>query len=89
MRFTMKPGSRGLCYSCEEAQVMTDPQGREVILCHVGMRSVRLPAPMKECSRYDPTGVLKQYEAEKIGWVLEMRKGQVIGFRPPKGPVEE
>ena len=77
--------SKRLCDSCSYSQIVKGPQqGNEVVICKVGgYEPIRFSFPVVECSEYELKGALTEYTAEKIGWVLEVRGGKVMGFNPP------
>lgn len=84
MPFKIKYKSQGICRSCRSSQVMTDIKGREVTVCHNIHPSQQIPFPLLECNSFEEVGKMTQYEAEKVGWVLETKGTQIIGFKPPQ-----
>jgi hypothetical protein len=73
-----------LCQSCKESQIIVDHMGRSRVICHEGMQPREMRMPVARCSRYSQEGRMADWEAEKIGWVLEVKKGVIIGFRKPE-----
>jgi len=71
-----------LCNHCDYGQVMITSKGDRVVICNSWGRQV-LPN-ITECSTYAPKGSLNEYELRKIAWILEVEKGKVVGFSPPK-----
>lgn len=85
MRFRMLETQRSLCSSCRESQIIKHNNGSEVTLCNnIGVHPFVVHRPVLQCNTYREMGKLTQYEAEKIGWVLETKGTAIIGFRPPK-----
>lgn len=74
----------GLCGRCEESTVMTDERGREVVYCHYFHPTKRIQMRVKECTDYTARGALSYHEMKNTAWVLEVKKGKPVGFRPPK-----
>ena len=83
----LKDGTRPdkrLCDMCQHAIISKGPQqGQEIVRCEWG-RSTVLRFPVVECNQYMPAGQMDESEARRIGWVLEVKKGIPVGFRPPK-----
>lgn len=88
MKFKIREEHEGLCYSCENAMVMTDVRGRERILCENVYPPTWMPVAAAECSAYEARGRLTKRRAFEIGWVMDTRQGK-IGFRPPKKTIED
>ena len=68
---------------------MRDARGHERVYCQeLGANEpYRVRGAVVECTGYDPVNSMSQWEAEKIAWVLEVRKG-TPGFRPPATKAE-
>lgn len=74
-----------LCQSCRYSQIIKGPQQyQERTFCGVSGESKQVPFPVVICSSYLSKGEMNEWEAKAIGWVLEVKKGQVVGFRPPR-----
>jgi hypothetical protein len=77
--------ARGLCGSCTYGWVRQDQRGEVVVKCTYASQTVEtVVRPIVECNVYSQTGRMTDYEADKLGWVLEMRPGKKVGFAPPK-----
>ena len=75
---------KSLCESCKESQVLKFKSGREITICHYyGTNPAQITEAVESCNCYTAQGKMTDYEAEKIGWVLETGKNKV-GFKPPK-----
>lgn len=88
MPFTIKSGKKnvGICSDCQRAQIVTLHGGQDVVYCEALPYgdSKPLVGGVRDCSKYDKEGMMDQYDAEKIGWILEVnRSGRVMGFSPP------
>lgn len=77
---------RRLCDSCERGMIAKGPQqGQEIVICYaIGEGGTRVKFPVVECSGYTPNGQMSEYTAKSIGWVLEVKAGKVMGFKPPQ-----
>lgn len=74
-----------LCQSCDSGQIIEYADGTWMVVCHAMYPDRRLPLkPVVDCSSYEQKGRISRHDAEKIGWVLEMKKGGRPGFVPPK-----
>lgn len=85
----LKDGTRPekrLCDSCDYSHIIKGPQqGQELVYCDKGsMDKLLLPFPVVECNEYSKKGEMSEYQAEKLGWVLEVSGGKALGFKPPK-----
>ena len=82
MRLNIKVGSEaGLCGSCRHSHIVRTVKGL-TIDCDAGQPR-RIPAPVLECNLHSAEGH-SRHEMERLGWVLEVKKGEIIGFKPPK-----
>lgn len=88
MSFTVRDGTRPtkrLCDMCRYARILKGPQqGHERVLCTAGVDSVELTFPVVQCNTYCEIGAMSDWEAKQIGWVLEVKAGRVMGFKPPE-----
>ena len=82
MNFTIKDPPDGLCGSCRWSTVARRSRGPAFIRCNQFERMIQ--SPMVDCSRYLQAGSQTQFEMEDSAWVLEVRKGKVIGFTSPE-----
>lgn len=88
VRLRVKDGTRPdkrLCDTCQNSTIIKGPQqGQEAVLCS-SMPSLygHIPFPIVECSGYLAKGEMQEWEAKQIGWVLEVKAGKVMGFKPP------
>jgi hypothetical protein len=87
MPFTLKETpDRGLCATCNSGMVREGDRFTEAeIFCSVSRTAGRVPFLVRACSDYTAKNAPDKWEMEQIAWVLEVKKGRVIGFRPPKG----
>lgn len=73
-----------LCATCKNVRIREYDDGGVFVECmeasHYGARVTR---PVTECSAYSQKMSMGKSEAYAIGWTLEVRKGEVIGFRNP------
>jgi hypothetical protein len=76
--------ARGLCGSCSEAHITVDDRGGQMVWCKgLSYQSPQVvERPVHHCTGYEARNTgMDRHEAEKIGWVLEVkRKGSDIGF---------
>lgn len=77
--------SSGLCERCEHGQVMRSDYGHEETWCFNTHPARTLTFPVSSCTGYEQKGRMSEYDAKKIGWVLE-RKIKVTGFEPDESP---
>lgn len=86
MPFTIKHADDdvGLCGRCREAVIMRGERQRDVqVYCQFAHPPVALKFVVHRCSEFSEIGKPKDYEMEKIAWVIEVKAGKFIGFRPP------
>lgn len=83
MEFTMRGSHDSLCQSCVHGLVTKDDRERERVFCGA-MHTMPVFVPIKQCTRYAKNGALDEYDLMRVAWVLEVKKGQPVGFRPPK-----
>ena len=83
--------SKRLCDTCLHSNIMKGPQqGQEVVICGaIGTIPIRIDFPVVVCKDYEQIGQLTEWEAKRIGWVLEVKGGKVLGFKPPKKSSDE
>lgn len=79
----------GVCGGCENFSLMVDQRGREMAICAYHYPTIRITRPLKFCTDFQAKGTQDRHEMEKTAWILEVKKGKVIGFRPPKRKGEE
>jgi hypothetical protein len=69
-----------LCERCEQGHVMRTER-KTISWCHCVDQFVE---GVKECNSFrEQSDASPPYRMEKIGWVLEVKKGVIVGFRPP------
>ena len=73
-----------LCDSCTRSRITVDRLSRRTVLCQVMGYPVRVEADIVRCNEHNPIGQMDEYDAKKIGWVLEVKGTRVVGFKPPK-----
>jgi hypothetical protein len=80
-----RPTKRICDTCCYSTIVRGSQQGQEVVICSelYPLRGV-ISWPVVECTSYLEKGSLTEQRAERIGWVLEVKAGKVVGFIPPK-----
>lgn len=71
----------GLCGRCSMGHVTR--RGSDV---RVYCQSTETPIDraIDTCSTFQHKGSKSRWQFEEIAWVLEVTRGKVIGFRPPK-----
>lgn len=73
----------GLCGKCRYSHIASDGNRIEA-WCSFPMNDRRIKFRVEECNEFADRTSKSQHEFEEIGWVLEMSKGQIKGFAPPK-----
>lgn len=82
MSFYIKATAEGgLCGKCRSGQVMV--RGSEVKV-HCSTLGKFIPRALDVCSEFAHKGSPHRWEFEETAWILEVNKGKVIGFKPPK-----
>lgn len=81
-----------LCDSCTSSIIMEGPQqGQEKVYCgrvnDFGTTEIKFP--VVKCNRYTSMNEMSDWEAKQIGWVIEVKAGKFIGFKPPKKEYED
>jgi len=71
-----------LCDRCEHGTIMKTTTGKRTVYCATLMKWV--PPNIAECNEYQAKGSLSRYDMEKTAWVLEIKNGRVIGYKPPE-----
>lgn len=86
MPFTIKDERRaGLCGSCSHVQMITGDRLADLtIFCHWPHPALRITHAVRTCTAYQERNRPDKDDMERIGWVLEVNGGRVMGFRPPK-----
>jgi hypothetical protein len=83
-----RPTAR-LCDSCRYSHITEGPrQGEELVMCESPLRPFVPKFVVVECNRYRSKLEMSREEATDIGWVLHIRGGRPVGFKPPE-PREE
>lgn len=62
--------------------IMKTTSGKRKVYCAAVMKVV--PSNIDECSDYQAKGSQSKYEMEKVAWVLEVKHGRTMGFKPPE-----
>lgn len=76
--------SRGLCGTCKEAHITTDQNGRQTVYCNANSgHLLQIIRPVAECNQHRDLNYMSEWEASRVGWVLEVKGQRVIGFKPP------
>lgn len=80
MAFTLKfEGPPSKCNTCSRSQIMDAKNSRRV-WCHSLEQYV---PPIEQCSTYTRSGEMDMYEMKEQAWILEVKKGNAIGFLSP------
>jgi hypothetical protein len=75
----------GLCFGCRYAQVIQGQQISDLtVWCEAHFeRPKRIPRPVVSCTDFKRRDEQTRGEMEKIAWILESKRGKVIGFFQP------
>jgi len=73
-----------MCVSCSHSHVYENDLGEEYIICRIDDRRVPMRRSIVRCDSYTEFAGMDEWKAERIGWVLQIDKGRVIGFKRPK-----
>ena len=85
MPFTIKDEDNSdLCTRCVHVQIVQDGRGTRKFCGELHTSRNEIYGPVTKCSIRMLRGEMDEYEAKQLGWVLEVKKGEVIGFVPPK-----
>ena len=79
-------GELSLCDKCQHSQIQITSQGDRIVKCSAMFATAtqRVPPNIAECNKFLPVGTPSQHDMEKQAWILEVNKGQPMGFKPPK-----
>lgn len=85
VRMNVREGvARGLCGTCEHAHIVADDRGKQTVRCDVVYAgAVVINRPIAQCNMHAEKNVMDRRRAEEMGWVLEVKAGRVVGFKPP------
>lgn len=91
MPFTIDdPTDSGLCGRCDHSQVIRGDRLKDhTVLCNWQHPALNITRLVRRCSLFEAKNSISKSEMEKIGWVLEVKGGKVIGFKPPKRGADE
>lgn len=85
MKFTLSRRRTSLCEDCLHGMVTRFATGETQTICSEQHPSFGVKGPVSECSAYDYRWGRTDWEMDKVAFILERnKKGEVIGFRPPK-----
>lgn len=89
MGFKVVDGTRPdvrLCDTCRYSHILRGAQqGQEIVICsRIFDKDVYLPWKVVQCSSYMDKLAMSRGEADQIGWVIEVKDGRYVGFKPPK-----
>lgn len=74
-----------LCDSCRYAQIVKgSQQGQEIVYCNDSGNEKIMPFKIVQCNSYVDKKGMTKHEAKDIGWVIEIKNGKYLGFKPPK-----
>lgn len=73
---------RSLCFECSNAHII---QGQAVsdlrVRCSASWDNpIWITRPVSECNEFERRMSQNKNEMEKIAWILETRKGKILGF---------
>lgn len=78
----MRKGTGNLCDRCIHSTVIRG-ENSEVVYCSDIGGNIR--GMVKECSGFESPGKVEPpYTMRQTAWILEVKKGQVIGFQSPE-----
>lgn len=84
MNFKIQPeASQHLCRKCSSGTVAENESGRIVTQCEY----IKSPIPflVTRCTSFQDRTDVDQWTFEKIAWHIDVnKKGEFIGFKPPK-----
>ena len=86
VRMKIKEGvERGLCGTCRNAIIRTDLAGEQEVWCEAAFQNPMLiRKPIGDCSHHDFKFIMQKYEMEQKAWILEVKKGKIVGFVRPE-----
>ena len=79
---TPKHDGKRLCDSCQNGFVAVTSSGKEFVFCQAIRRDIH--SKITECSDYKHLKEKDEYELAPMAWILEVKNGKSIGFKPPK-----
>jgi hypothetical protein len=77
------PPARHKCATCAHGRVTSYESGRVETLCSHGMANNKIRGVVKHCTEYDYVYSYEDSRMTKLAWILETKRGRVIGFKPP------
>jgi hypothetical protein len=80
----MKHSHWTLCQRCVNGQIITDRDGRAMVVCHGMYPPKEIHVVVATCTWFNEQNKMSKHDAEQIGWVLEVKGKKVMGFKPPK-----
>lgn len=79
MDFNLKfSGAKTKCSTCNYSFIYSTVRDT-VVECHYGKDKI-MREPVVECSSYEEKNSQSLYEMKEKAWILEVKKGRVIGF---------
>jgi phenylacetate-coenzyme A ligase PaaK-like adenylate-forming protein len=84
MNFSIKDFNKTLCYKCNNGQVMKAADETVRIHCSLLYQGKDIHPYIIECTTFEPKGALNDYEMKKVAWILELKHGRIVGFKPPE-----
>lgn len=86
MPFTMRDKNEsGLCGTCRFGHVMRGERLADHVIACANFHPVQtIRFVVQQCSDYKSTTTQTRHDMERVAWVLEVKKGKPVGFRPPQ-----
>ena len=82
MRIRVKDQYRTLCAGCRYGQILRfENRSEPTVYCHDMEKRIR--ATVASCSRYSNVRTMRDWEMEKIAFIIEKKHGRVVGFVEP------
>lgn len=75
-----------LCDTCRFATIMKFSNGQERVFCEVAAvnEALEITGRVVECNGYRNKSEKTMREFNEIGWVLQTKGKQILGFKPPE-----
>lgn len=80
---TPKFDGKRLCDSCQHGMIMQEGNKLEIYCDLLGGRGA-VNLSVTECTKYKNMKDKEEYEYNATAWILEIKNGKTIGFKPPK-----
>jgi len=84
LRMNIKEGpARGLCGKCQNAIIRQEETGEPFVSCGAYYPPRDIVRNVVSCTGFDERGQNTVDEMKKIAWILEVKKGRIMGFKTP------